>query len=146
MARRHDPWLAERFASETRVPEPWAMAPIGYRVLEVARPRLLLCGDAVCYLSPGHRVRHAHGTPRCSHRARRAGGSHCAGDALAAYARERADELETALCYLRHMLRNQRDRGALLRAAHDDEERERIFGPFFGRPDDRGRLCTEATA
>ena len=52
MARRHDPWLAERFTSEPRVGEPWAMAPIGYRVLEVARPRLLLCGDAAGYLSP----------------------------------------------------------------------------------------------
>src|SRR5262249_58683605 len=52
MARRHDPWLTARFACETRVGEPWAMAPIGYRVLEVARPRLLLCGDAAGYLSP----------------------------------------------------------------------------------------------
>jgi flavin-dependent dehydrogenase len=111
MARRHDPWLAERFASETRIAEPWAMAPIGYRVLEVARPRLLLCGDAAGY--------------------------------LARYARERADELETALAYLRHMLRNLRDRDALLRASRDDEERQRIFGPAFGRPEDRGRL-TEA--
>ena len=51
MARRHDPWR-ERFASERRIAEPWAMAPIGYRVLEAARPRLLLCGDAAGYLSP----------------------------------------------------------------------------------------------
>jgi menaquinone-9 beta-reductase len=147
MARRHDPWLAERFASERRIAEPWAMAPIGYRVLEVARPRLLLCGDAAGYLSPltGQGIEFAMRMGRLAactaHDALES--ADCSGDALARYARERAAELETALGYLRHMLRNLRDRDALLRASRDDEERQRIFGPAFGRPDDRGRL-TEA--
>jgi len=113
----------------------------------VARPRLLLCGDAAGYLSPltGQGIEFAMRMGRLAactaHDALAA--ADCSGDALAAYARERADELETALGYLRHMLRNLRDRVALLRASHDDEERQRIFGPAFGRPDDRGRL-TEA--
>jgi flavin-dependent dehydrogenase len=148
MAHRHDPWLSERFACEARVGEPWAMAPIGYRVLEVARPRLLLCGDAAGYLSPltgqglEFAMRMGRLAARTAHDALAV--ADCSGDALAGYARERADELETALGYLRHMLRNLRDRAALLRASRDDEERQRIFGPFFGRPDDRGRLITEA--
>jgi menaquinone-9 beta-reductase len=149
MARRHDPWLAARFAAEPRIGEPWAMAPIGYRVLEVVRPRLLLCGDAAGYLSPltGQGLEFAMRMGRLAARTARdalAAGD-CTGDALAAYARDRAGELETVLGYLRHMLRNLRDRGALLCASHDDQERQRIFGPLFGRPDDRGRLLTEAT-
>lgn len=144
MARRHDPWLAERVTSEPRVGEPWAMAPIGYRVLEVARPRLLLCGDAAGYLSPltGQGLEFAMRMGRLAactaHEAVESGD--CSGDALARYARDRANELETAVGYLRHMLRGLRDREALVRASRDDEERQRIFGPAFGRPDDRGRL------
>jgi menaquinone-9 beta-reductase len=149
IARRHDPWLAERFTSEPRVGEPWAMAPIGYRVLEVARPRLLLCGDAAGYLSPltGQGLEFAMRMGRLAactaHDALKSGD--CSGDALARYARDRADELETAVAYLRHMLRGLRDRDALVRASRDDEERQRIFGPAFGRPDDRGRLLAKAS-
>jgi flavin-dependent dehydrogenase len=147
MARRHDPWLAARFASEPRIGDPWAMAPLGYRVLEVVRPRLLLCGDAAGYLSPltgqglEFAMRMGRLAARTAHAALTSGD--CSGDALARYARERADELETALAYLRHVLRNLRDREALVRASRDDEERQRIFGPAFGRPDDRGQLAAE---
>jgi flavin-dependent dehydrogenase len=148
MARRHDPWLAERFAREPRVGEPWSMAPIGFRVREVARPRLLLCGDAAGYLSPltgqgmEFAMRMGRLAARTAHAALAAGD--CSGDALTAYARDRATEIESALGYLRHMLRSLRDRDGLLRAAYDDEARQGIFGPFFGRPADRGRLVAGA--
>jgi menaquinone-9 beta-reductase len=150
MARRHDPWLAERFACEPRTGEVWAMAPIGYRVREVVRPRLLLCGDAAGYLSPltgqgiEFAMRMGRLAARTAHDALVAGD--CSGDALAAYARERAGELETALGYLRHMLHCLRDREGLLRASHDDDQRQHVFGPVFARPDDRGRLVTSRAA
>ena len=64
------------------------MAPIGYRLLEVARPRLLLCGDAAGYLSPltGQGIEFAMRMGRLAARttARRAGGRRLLGDALAA--------------------------------------------------------------
>jgi flavin-dependent dehydrogenase len=148
MARRHDPWLTARFACETRVGEPWAMAPIGYRVLEVARPRLLLCGDAAGYLSPltgqgiEFAMRMGRLAARTAHDALAA--ADCSGDALAAYARDRAGELESAIDHLRHLLRCLRDRNMLLRASHHDAERARIFGPLFARPAERGRLLAEA--
>src|SRR5262245_23449081 len=150
MARRHDPWLAEQFAREPRVGEPWAMAPLGYRVREVVRPRLLLCGDAAGYLSPltgqgiEFAMRMGRVAARTAHDALAAGD--CSGDALAGYARGRAGELETALGYLRHMLHCLRDREGLLRASSDDDRRQAIFGPMFGRPDDRGRLVAPRAA
>jgi flavin-dependent dehydrogenase len=52
IAERFDPWLWERIQRAPRVGEPWCMAPIGYRVMEVARDRLLLAGDASGYLAP----------------------------------------------------------------------------------------------
>jgi flavin-dependent dehydrogenase len=150
MARCHDPWLAERFASEPRAGEPWAMAPIGYRVREIVRPRLLLCGDAAGYLSPltgqgiEFAMRMGRLAARTAHEALVA--RDCSGAALAAYGRDRAAELETALGYLRHMLRCLRDRDGLLRASLDDEHRQHIFGPVFGRVQARGRLVAEAAA
>jgi menaquinone-9 beta-reductase len=150
MARRYDPWLAERFARAPRTGEPWAMAPIGYRVREVVRPRLLLSGDAAGYLSPltgqgiEFAMRMGRLAARTAHDALAA--RDCSGDALDAYARDRADELETALGYLRHMLRCLRDRDRLLQASHDHEQRQHIFGPMFGHPDDRGRLVAGHSA
>ncbi len=126
------------------------MAPIGYRVREVVRPRLLLCGDAAGYLSPltGQGIEFAMRMGRLAARTAHealAGGD-CSADALAVYARDRADELETSLGYLRHMLRCLRDREGLLRASHDDEQRQYVFGPMFGRPDACGRLGAERAA
>jgi len=149
-AQRHDPWLAERFACEPRTGEAWAMAPIGYRVRDVVRSRLLLCGDAAGYMSPltgqgiEFAMRMGRLAARTAHDALAA--RDCSGDALAGYARDRAGELETALGYLRHMLHCLRDREGLLRASCDDEHRQAIFGPMFARPDERGRLVTPRAA
>ncbi len=144
MAERYDPWVHERIMAAPRTGEMWSMAPIGYRVTEVARPRLLLAGDAAGYLSPltGQGMEFAMRMGRLS-----ADTAHemlvardFSGDAVTRYVRERAAELETALGYLRHMLRGLRDRDGLLRAAVDDEHRQWLFGPVCGPPADRGSL------
>ncbi|HXJ33377.1 MAG TPA: FAD-dependent oxidoreductase [Candidatus Eisenbacteria bacterium] len=144
VAERFDPWFAERLARAPRLGEPWAMAPLAYRVTEVAGDRLLLAGDATGYLSPltGMGVEFAMRMGRlaalAAHRALAAGD--CSASAFAGYVDDRRSELETAITYLRHVLRHLRDRDVLLRAAHDDEVRSTIFGPPLGTVTERGHL------
>jgi flavin-dependent dehydrogenase len=144
-AERFDPWLWDRIRRSPRVGEPWCMAPIGYRVTEVARDRLLLAGDASGYLAPltGQGIEFAMRMGRIA-----AATTH---DALASgdfsraaferYIRDREDEMQTAMTYLRHMLHGFRDRDRLLRAAHDDSARMELFGPMAMVVADQGRLA-----
>jgi len=147
VAQQHDPWLYERIMREPRVGEVWAMAPIGYRVADVARDRLLLCGDAAGYLAPltGQGIEFAMRMGRiAAETAKRAfARNDFSAAAFATYVADRADECGTAVGYLRHMLRHLRDRDALLRAARDDAMRAEIFGPIGGPPDARGSLTAQ---
>ena len=144
MIREYDPWLYERIMHEPRVGRMWSMAPIGYRVTEVARDRLLLAGDAAGYLSPitGQGVEFAMRMGRLAAVAALEGLAR--GDVSAAtfaeYVEARRGELETALAYVRYQLRHMRDRDALLRAAHDDDYRVEVFGPVVAGIEARGSL------
>ena len=144
MAERFDPWIAERLARAPRTGEPWAMAPLAYRVTEVARDRLLLAGDATGYLSPftgmgcEFAMRMGRLAAESAHEALATGD--CSVAAFARYIEGRRTELEHAVGHLRHMLHNLRARGALLRASTDDETRAAIFGPPFATVADRGHL------
>jgi flavin-dependent dehydrogenase len=144
MAARFDPWIAERLARTPLQGEPWAMAPLAYRVTEVARDRLLLAGDATGYLSPftGMGVEFAMRMGRlaaeAAHDALARGD--CSASAFARYVAGRRNELESAVEYLRHVLRHLRDRDGLLRASTDDAARAAIFGPPFATVTERGRL------
>jgi len=146
MAERFDPWIAERLDRAPRLGEPWAMAPLAYRVTNVARDRLLLAGDATGYLSPftGMGVEFAMRMGRlaaeAAHHALATG--NCSANAFAGYIDGRRVELETAVGYLRQVLHHLRDRDALLRASTDDDVRAEIFGPPFAIVTDRGRLVT----
>ena len=144
MAERFDPWFSERFARTPRIREPWAMAPLGYRVTSVARDRLLLAGDATGYLSPftgmgcEFAMRMGRVAAETAHRALETGD--CSANAFASYIEGRRVETEESVGYLRHMLHHLRDRDGLLRASTDDEARAKIFGPPFAVVADRGRL------
>ena len=146
VAERFDPWIASRLAGAPHLGEPWAMAPLAYRVTSVARDRLLLAGDATGYLSPftGMGVEFAMRMGRLAAEAAQhaiATGD-CSAHAFAGYIVERQSELETAVGYLRQVLRNLRDRDRLLRASTDDTLRGEIFGPPFTTVTDRGTLAS----
>jgi flavin-dependent dehydrogenase len=149
-ARQHDPWIYERIMKEPRIGDVWAMAPLGYRVPQVARDRLLLAGDAAGYLSPitGQGMEFAMRMGRlAADSARRAlQQNDFSADSFADYIRGRQDELETAVSFLRHQLRNLRDRDALLRAAHDDAYRVELLGPIGAMVADRGSLRLPAAS
>jgi len=147
MASRLDPWVDARIRREPRVEKFWSMAPLAYRVREVARDRILLAGDAAGYLSPftGQGVEFAMRMGRLAATA-----------ALLAFERndfgaatfrryidDRKDELDTALAFLRHQLRILRDRDGLLRAAHDPHYRAECFGPFTLQAEACGNLNCE---
>ena len=144
MIEQYDPWLYARIMREPRVGRVWSMAPIGYRVTEVARDRLLLAGDAAGYLSPitGQGVEFAMRMGRLA--AAAALDALGRGDVSAArfddYVEARRGELDTALAFVRHQLRVMRDRAALLQAAHDDDRRVELFGPPVSVTADRGSL------
>ncbi len=144
MIAHYDPWLHERIMREPRVGRVWSMAPIGYRVSEVARDRLLLAGDAAGYLSPitGQGVEFAMRMGRLA--AAAALEALTRGDVSAArfqdYVEARRGELESALGYVRYQLRAMRDRAALLRAAHDQDYRIEIFGPTVSEIAGQGSL------
>jgi menaquinone-9 beta-reductase len=144
MAERFDSWLWSRIQRAPRIGEPWCMAPIGYRVTEVARDRLLLAGDASGYLAPltGQGIEFAMRMGRIA--AATAHDALATGDfssnAFDRYIRDREEEMRTAMGYLRHMLRGFRDRDALLRAAHDPAARLELFGPLVMATADQGQL------
>jgi flavin-dependent dehydrogenase len=144
-AARFDPWIAERLSRATRAGDPWAMAPLAYRVASVARDRLLLAGDATGYLSPftgmgcEFAMRMGRLAAEAAHRALAAGD--CSAAAFAGYVEGRRVELEQSVGYLRRVLRHLRDRDALLRASTDDAVRAEIFGAPFATVADRGRLA-----
>jgi len=144
VAKQHDPWLYERIQSEPRVGGIWAMAPLAYRVSEVARDRLLLAGDATGYLAPltGQGIEFA---MRMGRLAAQAGTAALARNdfsaaTFAGYVQERKDETDTAIGFLRHQLRCVRDRDLLLRAAHDDISRVEAFGPLTAVVTEHGSL------
>lgn len=145
VAQQNDPWLYARIMREPRIGDVWAMAPLAYRVREVARDRLLLAGDAAGYLSPltGQGIECAMRMGRLA--AEAAGEAFALNDfsatTFARYVQGRKDELETILLYLRHMLRRVRDREGLLRASRDDATRVEIFGPFTATVAERGSLA-----
>jgi len=145
MAERFDPWVASRLARTPRLGEPWAMAPLGYRVTRVADDRLLLAGDATGYLSPftgmgcEFAMRMGRVAAAAAQHALTTGD--CSANAFARYVEDRRIETEQSVTYLRHMLHHLRDRDALLRASTDDEFRASIFGPPFATVHDRGRLA-----
>jgi flavin-dependent dehydrogenase len=150
VAERFDPWIAERLARAPRIGEPWAMAPLAYRVTSVARDRLLLAGDATGYLSPftgmgcEFAMRMGRLAADAAHQALARGD--CSIGAFASYIEGRRAELENAVGYLRHVLHHLRDRNALLRASTDDAVRAEIFGPPFATVADRGRLVASGPA
>lgn len=145
IARRYDAWLYPRLMSAPRVGAAFAMAPLAYRVDEIARDRLVLAGDATGYISPitGQGVEFAMRMGRLAARAvdeaLRAGDTSAA--AFERYVQERREELTTAVGYVRHQLRYFRDREALLRASTDDLARCEIMGPLGMKVDDRGTLA-----
>jgi len=144
VAKRYDPWIYERIMREPRTGEVWAMAPIGFRVTQVAGDRLLLAGDAAGYLAPltGQGIEFAMRMGRIAAET----SQHAlavkdfSAATFATYVEGRRDEVETAIAYLRHQLRVLRDRDALLRAAHDDAYRVEVFGPIGAHVTDRGWL------
>lgn len=144
VARQHDPWLYERIMREPRVGSVWAMAPIGYRVSEVARDRILLAGDSSGYLAPltGQGIEFAMRMGRLASQAaqRALAKKDCSASMFAGYVQERQDETSTAVEFLRHQLRCLRDRDLLLRAANDEVARVEAFGPIASVVSDRGSL------
>lgn len=145
IAQKYDSWLYPRLTSAPRVGDVYAMAPLAYRVDDIARDRLVLAGDATGYISPitGQGVEFAMRMGRLAARAvdeaLRAGDTSAA--AFERYVQERRDELTTAVGYVRHQLRYFRDREALLRASTDDLARCEIMGPIAMNVDDRGTLA-----
>lgn len=143
-AAKYDPWLSVRIQREPRVGKVWSMAPLGYRVAEVARDRLLFAGDAAGYLSPitGQGIEFAMRMGRLA--AEAAAGAIRSGDcsaaAFAPYIEGRRSEVLRQTDEVRRQLRVFSDRAALLRAAHDDEFRLELFGPRIGPAVERGTL------
>jgi len=134
VARTYDPWITERLQSEPRVGGTWAMAPLGYRVADVVRNRLLLVGDAAGYLSPitGQGIEFA---MRMGRLAAKAVGEALRKDDLSArsfreYIEARNAEVGTLAEMVRRQLRLFRDREALMRCAHDDEFRAQALLPL----------------
>jgi flavin-dependent dehydrogenase len=150
IARKYDSWMAERLATGVRSLPLWAMAPLAYRVTEVARDRLLLAGDSTGYLSPvsgqGNEfaMRMGRLAAHAADEALRRGD--LSASAFASYEEGRRDEVVVQVETVRRQLRFQRDRDALLRASVDDAYRAQIFGPMFYEPADRGSLRTELAA
>jgi flavin-dependent dehydrogenase len=144
VARQYDPWIYERIQREPRVGAVWAMAPLGYRVAEVARDRLLLTGDAAGYLSPitGQGVELAMRSGRLAADAANAAlaDNDFSAATFASYVQGRQDELDTAVAYVRHTLRALRNRELLLRAAHDELTRVEAFGPVAAQVTASGSL------
>ena len=134
VARKYDPWLAERLEREPRAGGIWAMAPLAYRVPEVVRDRLVLVGDASGYLSPitGQGIEFAMRMGRLA--ATTVGRALRAGDlsagAFAEYIEARNAEVVSLAEMVRLQLRLFRDREALLRCARDDEFRARVLLPL----------------
>lgn len=147
MAEELDGWIFERIMHEPRRPGFWSMAPIGYRVAEVAGDRFLLAGDAAGYLSPftGQGVEFAMRTGRLAARAaQQAFAKHDFSAAtFASYVQERQSELDTMLAYLRHQLRVLRDRDGLLLASRDEGRRLESFGPMAALAGEQGSLLGE---
>ena len=146
VAKQHDPWLHQRIMREPRVGQHWSMAPLGYRVSAVARDRLLLVGDAAGYLSPitGQGNEFAMRTGRLAALAADVAlreGDLRAG-AFASYVEGRKREVERQVDYVRAQLRILRDRDALMRAAHDDDYRAEVFGPYGIPATERGSLIS----
>lgn len=146
IAKQHDPWLYQRIMSEPRVGPQWSMAPLGYRVSAVARDRLILVGDAAGYLSPitGQGNEFAMRTGRlaalAADQALRTGDLRA--DAFSSYVEGRKREVERQVDYVRAQLRILRDRGALMRAAKDDDYRAQVFGPYGIPATERGSLIS----
>jgi flavin-dependent dehydrogenase len=150
IARKYDPWMAERIATGVRSLPLWAMAPLAYRVTEVARDRLLLAGDSTGYLSPvsgqGNEfaMRMGRLAAQAADEALRRGD--LSAQAFYSYEEGRRSEVVVQVETVRRQLRFQRDREALLRASVDDTFRAQIFGPMFYDPADRGSLRAERAA
>jgi flavin-dependent dehydrogenase len=148
--RRYDPWGWERVSTEPRIGEPWAMAPLAYRVTTTAADRLVLAGDATGYLSPitGQGIEFAMRMGRLAADAvdgalaRR----DCTAGAFAPYVEGRRLEVEQSVAYVRAQLRLMRDREALLRCAHDDVARAEWMGPLGAVVADRGTLAPRPSA
>ena len=134
VAKQHDPWLHQRIMREPRVGQHWSMAPLGYRVSAVARDRLLLVGDAAGYLSPitGQGNEFAMRTGRLAALAADVAlrNGDLRAEAFASYVEGHKREVERQVDYVRAQLRILRDRDALMRAAHDDDYRAEVFGPY----------------
>jgi flavin-dependent dehydrogenase len=144
VARHHDRWLYERVMREPRVGRQWSMAPLGYRVSDVARDRLLLVGDAAGYLSPitgqGNEFALRTGRLAASAADEALRGGDLSAGAFASYIAGRRYEVERQVDYVRAQLRILRDPAALLRASRDDEYRASVFGPYGIPASERGSL------
>jgi flavin-dependent dehydrogenase len=137
MARRHDPWLAERLGRETAV-RVWSMAPIGYRVSELVHDRLVLVGDAAGYLSPitGQGIEFALRSSRlaaeCADKALLDGDLSRA--AFTPYVDGHSTEVAAQVAVLRAFLALLRDEALLRRAAHDRDALRALLGGMADLP------------
>ena len=150
VARAYDPWMAERIATGMRSLPIWAMAPLAYRVSEVARDRLLLAGDSTGYLSPvsgqGNEFAMRMGRLAAQAADEALERGDLSASAFASYEKGRRAEVEAQVDVVRRQLRFQRDRDALLRASVDDAFRVEVFGPLCYESADRGSLRAELAA
>ena len=144
VARKHDPWIAERI--EGRTPERvWSMAPIGYRVRELTRDRLLLVGDAAGYLSPitGQGIEFAMRSARLAatvaDKALR--DDDLSQASFAPYVEGHHTEITHQVAGLRMLLANFRNRDLLMRCPDDPDALHELLGPIADLPgEERGTL------
>ena len=144
VARKHDPWITARLEQQT--PERvWSMAPIGYRVRELTRDRLMLVGDAAGYLSPitGQGIEFAMRSARLAatvaDKALR--DDDLSQAAFAPYVDGHQSEVAGQVAVLRLLLEKFRDRELLLRCPDDRDALHELLGPIADQPgEERGTL------
>jgi flavin-dependent dehydrogenase len=145
VAAQHDPWIAERLATQPRTGRVWSMAPIGYRVDELTRDRLLLVGDAAGYLSPvtGQGIEFAMRSARVA--AATADKALHADDLRAAafgdYVEGHQAEVAAQVAIVREFLMMLRDAELVARAPDDRTLLRRLLGGIADLPgEERGTL------
>ena len=146
IARKYDPWIADRLDRSPRTGNAWAMAPLAFRASAVVRDRLILIGDASGYLSPvtGQGIEFAMRMGRLAAKTVSAaleGGDLSVG-AFGEYVHEREAEVVAQVNLVRMQLRLFRDREALLRCSTDDSFRSQVLTPL--PVIDRGTLLATA--
>jgi menaquinone-9 beta-reductase len=145
IARKHDAWMAARLETEPRLGRVWSMAPLGYRVRELTRDRLMLLGDAAGYLSPitGQGIEFAMRSARLAatvaDKALR--DDDLTQAAFAPYVEGHRTEVLRQVAALRVLLAKFRNRDLLMRCPDDRDALYELLGPIANQPgEERGRL------